>query len=199
MAEFKNYDTEEQKLKKADARKMSGEEAAPTVSEMLGGKKTRGAVMAPISVAKKKGLPIVVDIVVGVVMLALVAAIIVGAYLLFKYYSNEQMGVGVEYTVVCSGDDLASFASLSNGELYVDADGSSLFFGKVKSIKQAGNDDQKQFVIKIKLDGVAYKEGEGYLVSGQRLAVGSELALRCGEMTIEGTVVELVNTSKEAK
>ena len=37
----------------------------------------------------KKKLPLAVDIIIGILMLAIVCAVIVGAYILFRYYAND--------------------------------------------------------------------------------------------------------------
>ena len=96
MSEFKNYDTQEKKLKKADSRKISDTDTMVTVSEITGGKKTRtDAIMMPVASVKKKRFPIVVDVIVAVAMLLIVAAIIVGAYLLFTHYTNSLIVVCV--------------------------------------------------------------------------------------------------------
>jgi len=200
MSEFKNYETEDKQLKRADAKKAGVGDAAESVSDLLGAKKVHGNVtMMPVTNRKRKKTPIVVDIIVGILMLALVAGVIIGAYLLFTYYSGDYSGVDVEYTVICGGEDLASFASLSNGELYCDVEGNALYFGKVQSIKQEEIDGEEMFILKVALDDVRFKDGEGYWVSSERLAVGATYNLRCEKMEIEGTVVGLARVNKGAK
>ncbi|MBE6583437.1 MAG: hypothetical protein E7649_00455 [Ruminococcaceae bacterium] len=200
MSEFKKIDTEEKKLKMADARKMSDADQAGAVSELLSGKKARGnTIMTPIANNKKKKFPIVVDVIVGIAMLAIVAGLLVGAYLLFTHYSNDYEGVGVEYKIVCAGEDLASFATINNGDLYCDVEGNTLYFGKVKSITQEESGGLKMFVLQVAVDGVKYKDGEGYYISSEKLAVGAYFTFRCGEKEIAGTVVELEKSNKGGK
>ncbi len=194
MSEFKNFETDEKKLKKADAQKMSSAEESSTAAEMPGTKKNRAStVMMPVSGGKSKRFPLVVDIIVGIVMIAIVAAILVGAYLLFRYYSNDYNGTNINYTIVVNTEeDLSALAPLSHGELYCDVNGNTLYFGKVRSIKQEDSNGVKMFVLEIGLENVRYRDGEGYCVETERIAVGTDLTLRCGEKEINGTVVEIV-------
>ena len=154
MSEFKNYDTEEKKLKMADSRKMTSEEGKG-IPEIPGVKRARGvATMAPVSSKKNKKAPIVVDIIVGVAMLLLVAALLIGAYYVFTYYSNDYSGVSVTYTVMCDDEDLASVVTLNNADVYLDVQGNSLYFGKVKSINQEDRDGKSAIILEIRIDNV---------------------------------------------
>lgn len=200
MSEFKKYEAEENKLKKADAKKASAADPSATVSELVGAKKSRvSAAMTPVSVRKNKKLPVVFDVIVAIVMLALVAGLFVGSYMLFKYYSNDYTGVNVRYTVVYEGENMHTFAALTNEELFCDIDGNSVYMGKVKEVKIEKGDNAQQLILTVELDGVRYKKSEGYFVSDQRLAVGSEFTFRHVEKTFDGTVVELAKADKGGK
>ena len=197
MSEFKKYEADENMLKKADAKKASAADPSATVSELVGAKKSRvSAMMMPVSVRKNKKLPLVFDVIVAVLMLALVAGLIIGAYMLFKYYSNDYTGVNVRYTVVCEGENMHTFASLTNEELFCDVNGSSVYMGKVKEVRIEKGDNAQQLILTVELDGVRYKKSEGYFVSDQRLAVGSGFTFRHVEKTFDGTVVELAKADK---
>ncbi len=195
MSDLKNYDSKDNKLKNADATKMSNTDETNSVAEVLGVKKGRAGAMMPVASNKRKRFPIAVDIIVGVLMIAAVVALIIGAYMLFKFYSDDYRGTDISYTVVCPEDDLSYFSDMSNSEIYCDIAGSSLYFGKVKSIKQEG----ESIVLEIGLENVKFRDGNGYTVGSKRLAVGSELTLRCGEKTIQGTVVELAKAQNGVK
>lgn len=199
MSEFKNYDTEENKLKMADSRKMKSDEGIG-IPEFSGIKKARGvATMTPVSSKKNKKAPIVVDVIVGIVMLLLVAALLIGAYYVFTYYSNDYKGVSLTYTMMCEDEDLASVVTLNNADVYLDVEGNSLYLGKVKGIKQEDSDGKSAIILEIRIDKVRYRDGEGYTVSSERLAVGETFTLRYGEKYISGTVVDIENMSKGGK
>lgn len=200
MSEFKKYDADQSNLKRADAKKADGADSGVTVAELVGGKRVRAsAVMTPVSIRKKKKLPVIFDIIVAVVMLALVAALVIGAYMLFKYYSNDYRGVDVRYVVVCQGEDMSEFALFLNEDLYCDIDGNTLYFGKVKEVKLEKGNDSQLLILTLELSGVRYRETEGYFIADERLAVGAEFSFRNGEKTVDGTVVELAKADKGGK
>ena len=200
MSEFKKYGFEENKLKKADAKKAEGVESVSAVSEFSSARKKRGiSAMVPVSMRKKKKFPIVVDIIVAIIMLAIVGGIFVGAYVLLKHYSNDYKGVDVKYTVVCEGDNVNTLASLINEEIYCDVEGNALYFGKVKEINIEKASGVEKVIMTVELGDVKYRDSEGYYVSDERLAVGASFTLRHGEKTFECTVVELAKANKGGK
>ena len=200
MSEFKKYDSDQINLKRVDAKKADGSDSAVTVSELVSGRKARaGATMTPVSMRKKKKLPIVFDIIVAIAMLALVAALVIGSYMLFKYYSNDYKGVDVKYVVACEGENMSEFALLLNEELYCDVEGNTLYFGKVKEVKLEKGNGSQMIILTLELGGVRYRDTEGYFISDERLAVGASFTFRHGEKTVYGTVVELAKADKGGK
>lgn len=200
MSEFKKYSVDENKLKKADAKKAEPSDPISSVLDPSAiGKKRKASVMVPVSTRKKKRFPLVVDIIVAVLMLAIVGGIFVGAYALLKNYSNDYKGVSVKYTVVCEDKTLSSFTSMINEDVYCDVDGNTLCFGKVKDVRLQTRTGAQAVVLTLELDGVKYRDGEGYFVSDERLAVGVTYTFRHGEYTFSGTVVELSKAQKGGK
>lgn len=200
MSDFKKYGVEENKLKKADAKKAESVEPAGAASELSFSRKKRGTFsMVPLSTKKKKRFPIVVDIIVAVVMLAVLGVVLVGAYALLKNYSNDYKGVSVEYTVVCEGKDLNSLVSLTNENIYCDIDGNALYFGRVKEVRIEKNAELQKVIFTLERDGVKYRDGEGYSISDERLAVGATYCLRYEKTSFECTVVELSRAEKGGK
>ena len=200
MSEFKKYNVDENQLKKADAKK--AEAVDPVISELdlsSGKKRRKSSVMVPVSARKKTKFPLVVDIIVAVIMLAIVGGVLVGAYALLKNYSNDYKGVNVEYVVVCEGVGLGSFVSLTNEDVYCDVDGNSLYFGKIKEATLHKDAGAQKVLLTLDLEGVKYRSGEGYFVSEERLAVGESYVLRHGEATFECTVVELYKNENGGK
>ncbi len=197
MAEMKDRNTEEkaQNLKRADSQKTIKDTAQGSGlrAELFGGK--RITERTPITNIKiKKKLPVAVDIIAGILMLVLVCAVIVGSYVLFRYYSNDYDGVDVEYTVTFSVDsELNTYNALKNGELFMDVTGNSVYFGKIVGVETVANEENESVggvILTVKAN-VKYRQGEGYSIGDSRLAVGSRLNLRCAEKSLSVLVTAL--------
>lgn len=195
MAEINSYKKEEiaQGLKSADSTKTKKDNAAGVGlrAELFGGKKASDrAISSDIKV--KKRLPVVVDLIAGLLMLVLVLAVIVGSYVLFRYYSNDYDSARVEYkvTVNVSGK-LDTYDALKDGELFMDVTGNSVYFGKIKSVEIIENEDgDGGRVILTVSASVKHRDGEGYSIGSSRLAVGSKYSsLRCGEINLKDALV----------
>ena len=195
MAEINSYIKEEnaQGLKGADSNKTI-KDAAPGAglrAELFGTRKIADHA-ARTDIKVKKRLPVVVDIIAGLLMLVLVCAVIIGSYLLFRYYSNDYDGVDVEYKVAFSVDGgIDTYRYLKNGELFMDVTGNSVYIGKiteVEVVKDPGGESGR--VIFTVAASVKYRAGEGYSIGDSRLAVGSKYSvLRCGEISIANVLV----------
>ena len=190
MPDIKNYNKNETEkdLKRADAEKSGG-----AVSQLAGISlnKARRSDDAGFKVRKtaRKRLPIVVDIIIAILFVALFAGAIVGAYFAFRAFAVDFESVNAEYTMLVLADNPADFAGLEEQALYLDVDGSVEFFGKIKSVQAS---EKNGGVIIVVNATVRYKEGEGYSIGESRLAVGQEYTLRTqGGKSICGTVVEL--------
>jgi len=200
MADIKNYDPDNGSggLKKADAEKsFGGGSGIPSAtSDMIGAK--LGELSDREKRKPRKRLPIIVDVIIAVLMLAIVAGLVVGAYFLFKYYTNEYERLDVEYLLISYVyGDIEEYRIMKNQELYLDVDGNTLYFGKVTDIESLiSNNEQGQTVLMISVSANArYRDDIGYSIGEHRLAVGSEYLLRSGSIFIYGMVVELVENN----
>ena len=137
----------------------------------------------------KKRLPLWVDILTGIIMLAIVCGVVVGSYMLFRYYSNDYGGVEVAYTVILEGipaENTAKYYDLKDRELFMDTDANSVYFGKISAVKI----ENERVFLTVNAEA-KHRGGEGYSIEDTRLAVGSELALRCGQTPLIAEVVAL--------
>lgn len=195
MAEINSYTKEEkaQGLKSADSKKTVKDAyaGAGLRSEILGRKKiTEKAIGSNVKV--KKRLPIVVDVIVGILMLVLVCAVIISSYLLFRYFSNDYEGANVEYKVAFTvTDGIDTYEELVNKELFMDVTGNSVYFGKITAVETVadpeGNGGKVIFTVKA---SVKHRDGEGYSIGDSRLAVGSKYdTLRSGEVILKDLLV----------
>lgn len=206
MADINSYIKEEraQGLKSADSRKTARENAvvAGLRTELLGGKRiVERSVGSSIKV--KKRLPIVLDVIAGILMLVLVLAVIVGSYMLFRYFSNDYDGVNVEYEVCVRVDgELVLYQELVGRELFMDVEGNSVYFGRVtevESLLDPGSDgsDGGRIIITVQA-GAKHRDGEGYSIGDSRLAVGSKYdALYCGETSLYNVLVTALSVEGE--
>lgn len=198
MPEYKNYDQGEslRNLKSADAEKSFGSSATPQV-ESLSAKMNE--LTKPSRFSARRRLPVIVDIIIGILMLAIAAGIIVGAVFLFQYYTDDYESIELTYTFIspCE-EDLQSYRTMRNKELYREENGNTLYFGKVTSVevlKEGSPDGSNLLVVEVEAN-VKYKKGEGYSVGDCRIAVGSEYTLRSEYRLITGTIVELAELSR---
>ena len=208
MAEMKKYDSDRgvENLKKADLKKSEYESNGSvqrSASELFGGRKIKDTSDASRERArKKKKLSIVADVAVVILMVALVVGAVIGSYWLFRYYSDDYEGTNITYTVACPcGEDIAAYTSLKNKGIYLDTEENSLYFGKVVDVQLVEAEDANEtniLLIKI-VASVKYRNGEGYSLHDNRIAVGSEYKLRSGSTVVDVTVAELSTTKSGGK
>ncbi|MBQ8408972.1 MAG: hypothetical protein IJY39_08925 [Clostridia bacterium] len=204
MAEFKNYgrDGNQSDLRQADSEKSFGAPAQNPITESVGVK--IGDSIGGATKAKKKAgrLPVIVDIITGILLLVVVIGIFVGAYYLFRYYADDYEGVDVEYTFICVSEEAGeiNYRTLRNKELYLDTADNTLYFGDVVSAElyDLQNEAGEMMLVVVVEANVKYKSGEGYTVNDCKIAVGSEYTLRSGNVEISGTIVELVPANAKA-
>lgn len=142
----------------------------------------------------KRRVPLWVDILTGILMLVIVCGVVAGSYMLFRYYSNDYDEVAVTYTVIVDGAneaDLQAYESLKDGELFMDTEDNSVYFGKITDVSTA----EGKILLTVSA-GAKYRDGEGYSIGESRIAVGSELVLRCGEVQYDVDVVALKTGGK---
>ena len=192
MPENKKFGADEKdpNLKKEDQRKFSTGHGAGNAHGMdiFGGRRIADRTLGS-SVKVKKRLPIIVDIIAGILMLAIVCGVVVGSYMLFRYYSNDYDTKSVTYTVIFNADEeLNWYASMKNGDLYMDSADNTVHFGKVTEVKTDSNNNR--VILKVTVSA-KYRDGEGYSIGASRLAVGGEYKLRYVEKALNVAIVEL--------
>ena len=192
MPDIKNYDNNKKNLKGADAEKSSGTLLQFSGIDLSKSKKgEENNTLSGRQVARKK-LPIAVDIIVALLLVALFAGVVAGAYYAFRSFAKDYESVNVEYTVLVPSSDENVNNSLASQLLYMEEDGSVEYFGKVKNVKYSP--ENEAWLVTVSAT-VRYKDGEGYSVGQNRLAVGQSLSLRTENGTkVCGTVVELYDS-----
>lgn len=199
MPELKKQDQSEsaKNLKKADSEKSSGGAQLDYIVGLRGVKAKDPAESEKSHNAKaRKKLPLIVDIIITILMLAMVAGVIVGAYYLFRYFSTDYESVSIEYSfaVSCEGN-ADEYKSVENKELYFDIDGSTVYFGKITAVEICEDNSLAVLTVEVTAN---HKGDEGYYLGDERVAVGSDYTLRIEDQTVNGTVVELSGALRES-
>ena len=190
----KDFDEKSNNLKKADLKKSQGEVGTTLKNEILGGRKIReNSDIKNIKV--KRRLPIAIDIIAGILMLALMCGVVAGSYFLFRYYSNDYDSVNVTYKVAFDTAEKEQVLAVmrANEKVFLDTESNSVYFGKITGVNTEENgtgQNSRRIYLTIEVNA-NYRKGEGYSLGDERLAVGSKFMLRCGEKTEAVTVVEL--------
>ena len=192
MPENKKFGTDEKdpNLKKEDQRKISAVQGSGNTHGMdiFGGRRMADKSVGS-NVKVKKKLPIAVDIIAGILMLAIVCGIVVGSYMLFRYYSDDYDTKSLSCTVFFNADEeLNKYMSMKNGDLYMDFTDNTVYFGRITEVRT--DEDNNRVILQVTVDA-RYRDEEGYSLGEIRLAVGGEYKLRYVEKTLNVSVVEL--------
>lgn len=183
MSDINIYGKDENAIEKSDVNVNAGNK---DISDILGKNLSLNRNYKRI----KKKLPVVTDIIIGVLILVLVAGLAIGAYFAFRHYANDFGELQVEYSfLVTNKDDI--YNTLRNRELYMDTDENAQYFGRVSSVYTVENEEIGSATILTVKVPVRHKNGSGYLIGENRIGVGCEYALRSESLVMQGTVVEL--------
>ena len=202
MSKLKKYghDEKDLNLKRADQKKIQGgsDSGVTHAGDFFGDKKISNRELSGSNIKVKKKLPLAVDIIVGILMLALIGVVIVGSYMLFRYYANAHETREVTYTVILNVDEgIGSFNdTMKNKELFIDKEGNSLYFGKIVGVKSYPSSKDAGRVELTVISSVEYRNGEGYFIEDCRLAIGSVITVRYTDSIYTVTVVDM-NDSRE--
>lgn len=192
MPENKKFGTDEKdpNLKKEDQRKISAVQGSGNTHGMdiFGGRRMADKSVGS-NVKVKKKLPIAVDIIAGILMLAIVCGIVVGSYMLFRYYSDDYDTKSLSCTVFFNADEeLNKYMGMKNGDLYMDFTDNTVYFGRITEVRT--DEDNNRVILQVTVDA-RYRDEEGYSLGEIRLAVGGEYKLRYIENTLNVSLVEL--------
>ena len=194
MAEEKNYD-----LKQIDSKKSSGIDAEAyqaATKEIIGDKKNKDFISIRSSKKKNKSLPVIIDVVIGIVILAIAIGIILGSIFLFRYYADDYGEESIEYTFVTYGnEDESIYQIMKSRELFVDTEDNTFYFGKITNVEVVEDEEDINTIIFTVNVKAKHKRGSGYVIGEERIAVGSEYTFRVDSLYVNGTVVELTKQS----
>ena len=198
MAKTKKYGSfdNEQNLKRKDSKKNHAEGSGGKLlgSPFASNKKLPDSMVDTdiTNVKVKKKLPLAVDIIAGVLMILIVIGVVVGSYMLFRYYSNDYDSKNVTYSIVIPAtQEPEQYKKLVKQDVYYETTDNSIYFGKIVKVEIL--EGETDLVLISVSATVKYRDGEGYSMGDKRLAVGSEFPkLRCGEKLLgNASVVKL--------
>lgn len=143
------------------------------------------------NINNKRKVPVVVDVIVAVLLLALIVGATFGVQYLLRYFSTDYESVDVSYVLAVRGavpPEGSTYADLKNDYLLYDVDGNTVGFGRIGSAVYSAESDMLFLTVEV---NAKYMEREGYSIGETVLAVGMSYELRTEEIPLSGTVVEL--------
>lgn len=190
----------------ADDQKASGtqqEQATAPVSETK--KKVRKA--PKVKKPRKKGLPIAVDILIVISLLAIIAGALWGVYALVDRYAVGYVQREITYTLLVQ-DAPASIALDADGECVVLPDtnvyvsdpetAEDMLVGKVVSASAEQGEDDTVDVVVVVSTKTNYNRKYGYFVNQVKIAVGKTYTCRFGNLFGDAVIIELQVAEGEA-
>ena len=154
---------------------------------------------------RKKGMPIVVDILIVCVILAVLAGAAWGFYKVSEYFSTKYAQKEITYTLLVSdvSEELALDAQdqcviLPKTDVYALQDGQSLPIGQVLSVKTEMQTDGTVDVYVVVETAADYNYKLGYFVNQVKIAVGKTYSCRFCSLLSDAVIVELEVVEKES-
>ncbi len=183
------------------ASSISPDVALPSIGESK--KKIRKA--PKIKKPRKKGLPIAVDILIVIALLAVIAGAVWGVYKIGEFYANKYAPREITYTLLAEGVD-ASLAFDANGDCVVVRDSEvfildrdqSAHTGKVYSVSAEERSDGTVDIYVDVSTPANYNYKLGYFVNQIKIAVGKTYTCRFSGLVSDAVIVELQITEKES-
>lgn len=144
-----------------------------------------------IKKVKKSKVPVAVDIIVAVLLLAIICGAALGGYYLFRYFTVDYESVNVTYVFAVPKamlEEGKAYSDMNNDYLYYDVDGNTFAFGRIRSAEISSKNGMLLLTVEV---NAKYRAQEGYSIDELALAVGKSYTLHTDSMLIDGTVVEL--------
>lgn len=154
---------------------------------------------------RKKGMPIVVDILVVCVFLAVLVGSGWGLYKVTEYFSTRYAPMDITYTLLASDvsaelafDEDGKCVVLPDSDVYALQDGQSVPVGQVLSVSTEQQDDGTVDVYVVVETNADYNYALGYFVNQVKIAVGKTYECRFSGLVSDAVIVELQVVDEEA-
>lgn len=147
---------------------------------------------------KKKGMPIVVDILIVLLILGVIAAAIYGTFTLGQYFSTRYAEKDITYTMLLR-DVEAAYAYDAKGDLVITPDSNVYMtgeqgthsLGSVLSVSSEKNTDGTYDLYVTVRTVSDYNYTLGYFVNQTKIAVGKSYTCRFSGLVSDALIVEL--------
>ena len=191
MPDFKNnLDAAGTGLKHRDAERNGGSKTIAKPDKIFSLPASLDAFKS-VKKVRKKDIPVVVDIIIALLLLAVVCGAVFGGYWLFKYFNVNYVSVDLTYVFAVEDFDLPEgygYSDLKNEYVFFDTDGNTVGFGRIRS---AEYNEKSDMLILCVVVNAKYNETEGYSVDSYPIAIGESYSLRTEKMALCGDVVDL--------
>lgn len=149
---------------------------------------------------KKNKFPLVLDIIIAILAVAIVVGAVFGAYFAFVYFSDDSEEVTVEYIILTAKEDSGIIAK--GKDVFIDSD-KTYYMGSIVDVNYKVEVEGKANPFNVEIDymlvkvraTVEYRSDEGYSINGEKIAVGKDITVRTGEYVYSGTLVGLKKVS----
>ena len=158
-----------------------------------------------IKKARKKGMPLVLDILIVCVLIAVVVASVWGIYKASEYFATRYAQREITYTLLADDvnvelafDDAGKCVVTPKSDVFVEQDGQSVPVGQVLSVSTQENEDGTVDVYVTVTTTADYNYKLGYFADQIKIAVGKSYTCRFCNLMDDAMVVELQVTEEES-
>lgn len=154
---------------------------------------------------RKKGMPVVVDILIVISLLAVIAAAVWGVYALGNYFATRYALREVTYTLLAEDVDAAlaigadeKCVVLPDSNVYVLEGEQSIPVGEVLSVSAEQNEDGTVDLYVVVRTTANYNHKLGYFADQTKIAVGKAYTCRFSGLVSDAVIVELQIAEEES-
>lgn len=195
----------EQKKNKAPADDQKASSIMPEAAVTPVGETKKKIRKAPkVKKPKKKGVPLVLDILIVVVLLAMIAGVVFGVYSIGRYFSTRYAATEITYTLLL--EDVDALIALDgegncvitpNSTVYL-AEEATHAMGKVRSVTvDLGEDGTADLYVSVRTTA-NYNHTLGYFAEQTKIAVGKSYTCRFEGLMAKALITELQVQEKES-
>ncbi len=154
---------------------------------------------------KKKGFPIILDILIMILLISVIGAAVWGIWTLGKYFATQYTDVEVSYTMLIEDvdpdialDEDGHCVIKPDSKVYLADEDAGYALGKVLSVSTEDNGQNGTVDVYVTVKATAgYNSKLGYFIEQTKIAVGKSYNCRFAGLMGEAVIVELQTLAKE--
>lgn len=150
---------------------------------------------------RQKGLPIAVDILIVIALLAAIAGAAFGIYAMTEYFSTRYAQRQIVYTVLAENvreeiafDQYGECVVLPDTEVYVAEGEQNTSIGRIISVSVKTNEDGSVDIYAVVRAKADYNHTLGYFVDQAKIAVGKTYTCRFSGLVSDAVIIALQTT-----